>query len=268
MVCTAVLVHWVSSAVWNPPPQELQYSCHQVLGQSVIWKVEVKVSVYCKEQQGNHSSSVAVILFCHRLSSWYRLSTRYRTSFHWLVFASTLFIESSIYCYIDSSQCLAQLTPARIGIARSVHVQLGASTHVIRWDIVSPSPQSHISTRFGGLFKEAIKMSYQYFWRISQKRVHVQQIHQLDRQMSLLQQASLYCNKVCCRYFLACLLEKLWQVVAVLFYPSNLSLYSLYIVTWMSVCWISAIDLWIWQWRLPAFLHQRYTTFTVQALPC
>ena len=42
------------------------------------------------------------------------------------------FIESSIYCYIDSSQCLAQLIPARIGIARSVHVQLGASTHVIR----------------------------------------------------------------------------------------------------------------------------------------
>ena len=90
MVCTAVLVHWVSSAVWNPPPQELQYSCHQVLGQSVIWKVEVKVPVYGKEQQGNHSSSVAVILFCHRLSSWYRLSTRYRTSFHWLFFASTL----------------------------------------------------------------------------------------------------------------------------------------------------------------------------------
>ena len=56
--------------------------CHQLLGQSVIGKVEVKVSVYCKEQSENHSSSVAVILFCHRLSSWYRLSTRYTTSFH------------------------------------------------------------------------------------------------------------------------------------------------------------------------------------------
>ena len=37
-----------------------------------------------------------------------------------------------IYCQIDSSQCLAQLTPARVGKARSVHVQLGASQHVIR----------------------------------------------------------------------------------------------------------------------------------------
>ena len=35
------------------------------------------------------------------------------------------FIESSIYCCIDSSQCLAQLTPARVGIARSVHVHWG-----------------------------------------------------------------------------------------------------------------------------------------------
>ena len=50
-----------------------------------------------------------------------------------------------IYCQIDSSQCLAQLTPARVGKARSVHVQLGASPHVIRWDIVCLSPQSHTS---------------------------------------------------------------------------------------------------------------------------
>ena len=28
-----------------------------------------------------------------------------------------------IHCQIDSSQCLAQLTPARVGKARSVHVQ-------------------------------------------------------------------------------------------------------------------------------------------------
>ena len=50
-----------------------------------------------------------------------------------------------IYCQIDSSKCLAQLTPARVGKARSVHVQLGASPHVIRWDIVCLSPQSHTS---------------------------------------------------------------------------------------------------------------------------
>ena len=37
-----------------------------------------------------------------------------------------------IHCQIESSQCLAQLTPARVGKARSVHVQLGASRHVIR----------------------------------------------------------------------------------------------------------------------------------------
>ena len=56
------------------------------------------------------------------------------------------FIESSILCcHVYSSQCLAQLTPARVGVARSVHVQLGASTHVIRWDIVCLSPQSHTS---------------------------------------------------------------------------------------------------------------------------
>ena len=49
------------------------------------------------------------------------------------------------HCQIDSSQCLAQLTPARVGIARSVHVQLGASPHVIRWDMVCLSPQWHTS---------------------------------------------------------------------------------------------------------------------------
>ena len=36
------------------------------------------------------------------------------------------------YRYIDSSLCLAQLTLARAGTARYVHVQLGASPHVIR----------------------------------------------------------------------------------------------------------------------------------------
>ena len=35
------------------------------------------------------------------------------------------------------------------------------------------------------------QMSHLSYWNISQKQVHVQQIHQLDRQMSLLQQASL-----------------------------------------------------------------------------
>ena len=37
-----------------------------------------------------------------------------------------------IHCQIDSSQCVAQLTQARVGIARSVHAQLGVSPHVIR----------------------------------------------------------------------------------------------------------------------------------------
>ena len=58
---------------------------------------------------------------------------------------AVFFIESSIFCHIDSSQCLAQLTPAGVGIARSAHVQLGPSTHVIRWDIVCLSAQSHTS---------------------------------------------------------------------------------------------------------------------------
>ena len=49
------------------------------------------------------------------------------------------------YRYIDSSLCLAHLTLARVGTARYVHVQLGASPHVIRWDIVCLSPQSHTS---------------------------------------------------------------------------------------------------------------------------
>ena len=42
---------------------------------------------------------------------------------------NSVFVD--IRCQIDSSQCLAQLTPARVGKARSVHVQLGASPHVI-----------------------------------------------------------------------------------------------------------------------------------------
>ena len=69
-------------------------------------------------------------------------------SYRWLRWSTQgdiFFIESSIYCQIDSSQCLAYLTPARVGIARSVHVQLGVSTHVIRWDIICLSPQSHTS---------------------------------------------------------------------------------------------------------------------------
>ena len=33
-------------------------------------------------------------------------------------------------CWLDSSQCLAQLTPTKVGIARSVHVQLEASSQL------------------------------------------------------------------------------------------------------------------------------------------
>ena len=41
---------------------------------------------------------------------------------------------------LDSSQCLAHLTLARVGIARSVHVQLGASTrHKMRHSLSLPT---------------------------------------------------------------------------------------------------------------------------------
>ena len=73
------------------------------------------------------------------------------------------FIESSILCQIDSSQCLAQLTPARVGIARSVHVQLGASTHVIRWDIVCLSPQSHTSVWESSLLSASFRGFFFFF---------------------------------------------------------------------------------------------------------
>ena len=49
--------------------------------------------------------------------------------------------------YIPPSVWHTQLTPTRVGIARSAPVQLGASTHVIWWDIVRLSPQSHTSLR-------------------------------------------------------------------------------------------------------------------------
>ena len=171
-----------------------------MLGQSVIWKSRSECFCLLQGKPENHGIGQAFI-------NWFL-----RVLF---------FIESSIYCYIDSSQCLAQLIPARIGIARSVHVQLGTSTHVIRWDIVSLSPQSHTSTTFGGLFNGAIKMSYLSFWRISQKRVHVQQIHQLDRPMSLLQQASLNIATKYIVWLLFGLLDwKAVTVVAVLVYPT------------------------------------------------
>ena len=46
-----------------------------------------------------------------------------------------------IYCQIDSSQCLAQLIPARVGKARSVHVQLGGITtcHKMRHGLSLPT---------------------------------------------------------------------------------------------------------------------------------
>ena len=93
----------------------------------------MKVSVYCQEQQRNHSSSEAVILsVIEYLPGIDYLPGIGHAFIDWFL-RVLFFIESSIYCYIDSSQCLAQLTPARIGIkARYVHVQLGASTHVIR----------------------------------------------------------------------------------------------------------------------------------------
>ena len=46
-----------------------------------------------------------------------------------------------IHCQIDSSQCLAQLTSARVGTARSVHVQIGGITtcHKMRHSLSLPT---------------------------------------------------------------------------------------------------------------------------------
>ena len=70
------------------------------------------------------------------------------------------------------------------------------------------------------------QMSHLSYWKISQKQVHVQQIHQLDRQMSASAGFPIATEDVVGLLF--GLPEKLWQVVAVLFYHSHLSFYSLY----------------------------------------
>ena len=57
-------VHWVSSAVRNPPATTMILSPG-----SVRWKVEGQGPVYWQQQLENHSSSEAVALFCRRLSS-------------------------------------------------------------------------------------------------------------------------------------------------------------------------------------------------------
>ena len=57
--------------------------------------------------------------------------------------ASSIDCAGSVICSVCHSQCLAQLIPARLGISRSVHVQLGV--HVIRVYIICLSPQSHTS---------------------------------------------------------------------------------------------------------------------------
>ena len=136
-----------------------------MLGQSVLWKVEVQVPVYWKEQLGNHSSSDAVVLFCHRLTSVIS------SSFHWPVFASTTFggpVNVAIKCHIypiekfprnKSSACSTNTS------ARSPNVFASAGFPIATEDVV------------GLLFG----------------------LH-----------------------------EKLWQVVAVLFYDSHLSFCSLY----------------------------------------
>ena len=56
----------------------------------------------------------------------YRPLTRLISAVH---FNTLLHRVLDIHCQIDSSQCLAQLTSARVGKARSVHMQLGASPH-------------------------------------------------------------------------------------------------------------------------------------------
>ena len=77
----------------------------------------------------NHNQFVATAML-HAVQHSYHLETidlKYMESGH-----SLLRRVLDIHCQIDSSQCLTQLTPARVGKARSVHVQFGASPHVIR----------------------------------------------------------------------------------------------------------------------------------------
>ena len=123
----------------------------------------MQVNVYWKEQLGNHSSSEAVVLFCHRLSSVIS------SSFHWSVFASTTFVglvNVAIKCHIypiekfpETSACSTNTS------ARSPNVFASAGFPIATEDVV------------GLLFG---------------------------------------------------LSEKLWQVVAVLFYHSHLPFCSLY----------------------------------------
>ena len=84
-------------------------------------------SATCAGQNRNQFVAAAML---HAVQQIYHLETidlKYMESGH-----SLLRRVLYIHCQIDSSQCLAQLTPARFGKARSVHVHLGASPHVIR----------------------------------------------------------------------------------------------------------------------------------------
>ena len=60
-------VHWVSSAVRNPPATTIILSPGAWAISSL--EIEVQGPVYLNEQPENHSSSEAVVLFCRRLSS-------------------------------------------------------------------------------------------------------------------------------------------------------------------------------------------------------
>ena len=68
------------------------------------------------------------------------LSLSLPLSIYLSVFPSPHNLHRVLDILLDSSQCLAQLTLARVGIARSVHVQLGASTrHKMRHSLSLPT---------------------------------------------------------------------------------------------------------------------------------
>ena len=84
-----------------------------------------------------HTPSISLYLSLSlSLSPSLYLSFRISVSAH----SSPHNLDRVIDILLDSSQCLAQLTLARVGIARSVHVQLGASTrHKMRHSLSLPT---------------------------------------------------------------------------------------------------------------------------------
>ena len=89
-----------------------------------------------------HAFATACALRRHTPSIYLSLSLSLSLSFRISVSAqsSPHNLHRVLDILLDSSPCLAQLTLARVGIARSVHVQLGASTrHKIRYSLSLPT---------------------------------------------------------------------------------------------------------------------------------